>query len=713
MKRLIFPVLFLLIFHTGIFSQVSDSLFKTFCRQKDIVILDEKMKVNFSGLKLSSIVVTINKTFKAVIQSKTGIKYFQSFTLPKNFDELYVTHTPAIRGSDRIYDYIKVDYFKASRLQKGDTVPVIIDASVSQQQVLSYFNYYFGNTNIYHYNISGLKTGDTVVVSYSYHFPFQDNYLKLLSNRIFFHGVYPKKSFTLSWCHNIYLEVDSVFVNLDPPDINVNGHTLCYQWTFKNLPGVLDEPGSRPYKELPYLVFIPKPYDFEYTHFDSYKKEFIPIYYILADKRQSELRKELFAVEQESNSKSNIYFNKVCKKIIAEAGTDTIGLTRLRYFQEYMVDSVKYKNAMNFYLHDEEYLKQRPGVDLWKYTVKDNNLELIYGNVIPRLTTGFLTAYPMDKRVGEIGPYDCSSVLANDLMFMVVFNNATTGYVIPKSDKNNYYFGELPFYYENIPVMLMLLSDYAVLGFPYITTAREDGKKNFTIDYHEGKTPHSSYSDNYRKIQSMVKISLENKNADFQTRIILSGQYSTLTRNIYFNRPLDSTINLKYLDPIWNISDNVEVKNIKPGHPQIYFPFKTTILANYSVDNIIQKKDSTFELSPGRWFKLVYYKTKDDQPRFLDYYPDFPGTDRYSYLLEFDKPVMLLGKDKRYDIKNDYAHFCFYVKQIGENKILLVCDYDIYGGKVPSKYFQLVKEINKDITAMKQEKIEFKLISIP
>lgn len=50
------------------------------------------------------------------------------------------------------------------------------------------------------------------------------------------------------------LEVDTVFVNHNSPIININGNAVCYNWTFKNMPGCLDESGSKPYETLPYFV---------------------------------------------------------------------------------------------------------------------------------------------------------------------------------------------------------------------------------------------------------------------------------------------------------------------------------------------------------------------------------------------------------------------------------------------------------------------------
>lgn len=689
----------LLLFSTlvNVYPQVSDSLFKASYTHEDLLILEEEMNVSFSGLKVMNIIVDVKNTTKFVVRNEKGIQNFQPFVLPKNFDELYIYHAPTIRGVDRAYEFITIRYFKAFVLQQGEMKPLDITTNIKPKQVIDSRGF-FGHLDLYHYTIANINSGDTIIINYNYQFAFNENWLKLLSNRIFFHGIYPKKSFKLKWCYNINMVVDSLFVNLDPPKINIDGNKICYSWEFDNLPGALDESNSRPYLELPNFVFAPKPYDFEYTHFDSYKMEFIPIYFFLAHNRQSYILTGVWNNVIGNKNKSNLYFKRVADKIIAKAKQDTIGLERLRYFQQYMVDSVRYDNAENYYLHDVDHLKQKAGVDLWAYSVLDNNLESIYGNMIPRLAKEFFTAYPVDKRSGEISPIYCPTVYDNDLFFKVYFNDGTASYVIPKSDKNHYYFEELPFYYEDIPVMLMHVYDFR--GY----------KVNFNTKYRESKTPASGFKENYRKVQSMVKINLKNSSADFMTRVILSGQYSTLTRCVYCDKPTDSTINPKYLDPVWNIADNVQIKSVKPGHPLIYYPFKTTITAEYTVNDITQEKDGQLEINTGRWLKIIFSESNKNSPRILDYYANFLGSDKYSYMIEFDQPIQLLSSQDNQEFTNDFAHICYSVEQTGENKILLNCNYDVLAKRVGKDKYSLVRRINEIISSLEQERIVFKIV---
>ncbi len=682
------------------FSQVSDSLFDLSCQHEDLIILSEEMDVNITGKKTMLMTATVSNKLTVVLKTQNGLSEFQPITLPNKFDELYIYHAPTVRNISWTYENINMQYFNASiKNDHNNQNEIKIVQNIKRKRVLD-MEGFFGYVDQYDYFLENLRVGDTLLLSYKFEIPFKDNWIKLLSNRIFFHGKHPKKSYSLTWCHNKELEVDSLFANHKIPEVSLSGNKFCYHWTFDNLSGCIDEPGSKPYETLPYFVFVPQSYDFEYTHFNSYKQEFIPPYFLEASRRQDELWEENWDNVIGNKNKNNSCYQKVANKIISLAPDDKLGVVQLRYFQQYMVDSVNYDPALNYYKHNEDQRKQRAGSDLLAYILKDNNLERIYGNIVPRLGLDLFTAYPVDSRVGVISPQYTPTVKDNDLLLAIALNNKTLSFVIPKSDKNNYYFEEMPFYYEDIPVLLLHYTDYP---------SRLE-KRNFNTDFRQTTTPASNRKDNYRKIQGKVSIDLDNNIAEFQTRVILSGQYSTLTRCIYNSSPVDSTINPKYLEPIWNLAENVEIKNVKPQHPMIYYPFKTTITTEYVARDLLSSESKQYTLKPGRWFKMIYSNSICNEPRFLDYYPDFVGSDSYSYMLEFDKPIKLISVQDTIDIANNYGQFSFLSKQISENQILFICNYNILANKVTKDSIGLVREINRTISMLDQKEILFELV---
>lgn len=686
----------LLYFSAFSVSQVPDSLFSESCKNENLLILNEEVDVHITGLKVKLMIATVTKHQSIVIQNQQGLLELQAIKIPQKLDELYIFHAPSVRNIDWAYDDVTIRHFEARKAPDNEPLQTI--QKVVPKQIIN-LEGYFGELDEFIYTIENIEIGDTIELSYSYEIPFNTNWIYLLSNRVFFNGKYPKKNYSLNWCYNKYLVVDSLFINSDIPETSIVMDEICYHWNLKNLPGCLDEPGSRPYKDLAHLVFVPRSYDFEYTHYNSYKQEFVPTYFFEANDVQSKLYTERWDNIIGNKNKNNNAYGNVADRYNRWAPDDSTGLNRMRYFQRFMVDSVTYDPAINYYSYNENHIKQRAGVDLKARIVKDNNIERVYGNIIPRFGLDFFTAYPIDSRMGEISPQYNPTVKDNDLILGVAMNDKTLCFVIPKSDKNNYYFEELPYYYEDIPVLLLHFLDFP--------NGLE--KRNFNTEFRTLKTPASGWKDNYRKVQGKVVIDLDNDLVNFQTRVMLSGQYSTLTRNVYNKLPLDSTINLKYFEPVWNISDNVKVKSYKLKEPHIYYPFKTSVTAMYSCDNQIINDNDQIKIKIGNWFTPVYYEGIVNEIRFLDYYPDFVGYDNYSYMLEFNKDIDLVNKDCDISIKNDYANLGFNVKQTSDKTILVTCNYSILTRKVEKDNIEQVKAINRAIEELLNKEIIVRL----
>jgi len=678
------------------FTQISDSLFRQSCLNEDLIILKKDMEVDIVELKLALMYARISNTSTILIKTKKGLDELNPIKLPRKLDNQYIYHASTVRNIDWAYEDIEIRYFNASNVH--NTKELNVSTQIVAKRVLN-LDGFFGEIYEYEYTVENLKVGDTISISYSYDVPFNLNWIYFLSNRIFFHEKYPIKDYQLRWCYNKNLEIDSIFANQNKPKVITNENNLCYTWHLKNLPGCLDEAGSRPYKSLPYFVFLPQSYDLEYTHLNSFKMEFIPTYFFESWAVQSKLYDEYWNTLIGNRSKDNLAYKHIAEKYISMFPNDSIGLTRMRYFQSFMVDSVSYDPAINYYSNNENHLVQRAGVDLSTGVVKDHNIERVYGNIIPGLGLDFFTAYPVDSRVGEISPQYTSTVKDNDLIIGVALNNKTMGFVIPKSDKNSYYFEELPFYYEGIPVLLLHYTDFP----------NQLEKRNFNTNFRTINTPNSGWKDNYRKVQSKVNVSLKNNELDFQTRVMLSGQYSTLTRNVYNNLPVDSTINSKYFDPVWNISKDVSLNETNTEHPQVFYPFKTTITLKYDSKNLIETKDNIFNINVGSWFKPIFYESISNETRFLDYYPDFVGSDNYSYLLEFNKPIKLVDEIDDIKILNQYANLSFSIRQMSDNKLLMTYSYSILARKVEKENINNVKEINRILSYIENLKIKVSL----
>ncbi|MCD4664411.1 MAG: hypothetical protein K8R68_04005 [Bacteroidales bacterium] len=467
---------------------------------------------------------------------------------------------------------------------------------------------------------------------------------------------------------------------------------VYYSWHFKNQPGCLDEPGSRPHTNLPWFSFTPKPYEFLYENYNSFKEEFIPFWYYLSYYRESKLRSAVVDYQIGSKDKDNLMFEKIAKKYINMAPDDSIGITRLRYLQRYVVDSAVYDNAYKLFNKEEEYKREHPGMEFSGGVIKEPNKEYIYASLIPKLDNMFFTAYSSDARSGYMSKEYYAPILDNEFMFAAVLKNKSLAYIMPKSDKRNLYCEELPFYYENAPAMLIFTYDFA--GY----------KRNFENVLRIINTPGSTAKDNYRKTNCMAKANIAEDKITFSTRISLAGQYSTLTRFIYNEGSVDSTINPIYLEKVWDFGDSQKISSVTMGETDFYFPFRTMVNANYSVFGLIQKNENNVEINLSGWMKHIIYSSFKPNHRFTDFYSDFTGCDTYAFMLEFDQPVSFSEAPENIDIDNDFGTYIFNVKQLGENKLLINSYFTIKSHFVEkenieqvARIFNVIEENNQTI----------------
>jgi hypothetical protein len=469
---------------------------------------------------------------------------------------------------------------------------------------------------------------------------------------------------------------------------------IIYRWKLTNQPGCLDEPGSRPYIDLPWFTITVKPYELLYQDFNSFRETFVPMWYYLSARREGQLRKAVDDAYIGAKDRDNLAFNKLAQRYISMAPDDSSGIERLRLFQRFMVDSVTYDNDINYYKGDEGYLKDHPGIQLSGMRVKDHLKDYVYASMLSKLGLQYFTAYVADSRSGAMSVEYYAPVYDNELLFAPILKNNTLAYLLPKSDCRNLYCEELPFYYENAPVLLIYTYDFA--GY----------KRNFNELVRIVNTPGSAHTDNFRKINSMANINLDANTIAYETKISLSGQYSTLTRANYTKDGTDSTINKRYHKKVWEIEGEAAISEVLPGPADLYFPYHTSIEATYKVMDAIKMEDDHYALDVGKWTGHIIYENFISASRQTDFYPDFLGSDLFAYMLVFDREVSLESEQKNISIDNEFGIFNYNIRQVSPTRILLNSYFLTKQPQIKASRTAMVEEIYKSIEASENTILE-------
>jgi hypothetical protein len=681
----------ILILLTGIMhGQLSENEFARLLETKDVVILYENTKISLDAKKATFIEVVVEKEIEYQILRSSGNDKINPLKIPEPFDEVYKPHNSEIRNASRIFDEVIIHSFSATLIDSdGDIADIEYEVNTSEYLVIT-SEERFGSVFTYNYAFRDLEPGEIIRLKYLYSFPYIYNFGKIFSSRVFLETNIPRKRYDLTLMHNARLEVDTYFANGASPQKLEDDQQVIYNWKYKNQPGCIGEPGSRPHVNIPWFTFTPKPYELIYQHFNSFIEEFIPFWYVLSFEREAKIRKAYVASYLGVKNRDNLHFERTALRFDNMVPNDTTGRTKLRYFQRYIVDSVRYDDAEAMYKRLEGNRKLSPGTDLYSGFVREPNKESIYAGMLPRMGCQFFTAYVDDVRSGYVFEDYYAPVYDNELLIAAVTEDDKIMFIIPKSDKRNLYCEELPFYYESAPALMLFTYDFA--GY----------RRNFNDVLRIIVTPGSEAKDNCRRVNSMVKVNLKDNKLLFETRLSLSGQYSTLTYPVYNDWPVDETINPKYLCKFWEIADDPEVEYVRPNGKKIVFPFNSSVNAKYSITGLNRKNDSIVELDLGGWTKHVYYPDLDTAHRYTDFFADFLGSDTFTYMIVFDAPVSLVEQPDLIRVDNDFGVYNFSIEQTDERNILLSSFYLNRLPMVPKNEINKVAELYSAIMEAEQ-----------
>jgi hypothetical protein len=247
----------------------------------------------------------------------------------------------------------------------------------------------------------------------------------------------------------------------------------------------------------------------------------------------------------------------------------------------------------------------------------------------------------------------------NDVLFAAILKSNIFAYLLPFSQHNRYYCEELPFYYEDVPVML--ISSYDFGGY----------KLNIEDSARMARTPASLFTDNIRKVTTEVNIALDSGIAYFNARVNLSGQYSTLCRFSYLNKPVDLSIDKGYNQRIWDIGHLVSVTKFNAGKTDLFFPFSTAITATYSCKELIEKTSDGYTIDMSNWINHSVPESYDSTSRSTDFYPDFIGQDTYIFKLTFDSKIKMEDGSRNILLQNAFGDYKVIVQQQSDNIILV------------------------------------------
>jgi hypothetical protein len=690
-------------------------------KKEDAVILEEECIYNEGGNRvpeytfinfsanyafLDRSVRGVNPIVKKHVRIKfltqKGINKFKNVLLPESFDPANDLYNVRPQWRDSIHrpmgEFECIRHFAARIIKEDGTVT----NAIVKEKTFEYLFQAETLSNTYYiwlFQIENLNVGDELEMDYSYEGVYNFGY----SDRIFFHQdipiqklnfsfVYPEKDLYILTYHNGGNPVDSIMVTPNTP------HTTVYKFYFENLKGCINEAGARTYKELPFFTF--------YYHNRDYgipdpKTNFImtalPYPWPLAAIRSVGYQYEDLKLRLSRKDFTTVRLNKYTAEL-QKNSFDSSAASIVTELQHDLAENFAFKEDPNFYLGQPREIYDL-GDNIENKILKQMSRIRIYDEVLIRLDQPFYHSLLTDNRLSEIDINRFEPIVASRVAIAVPYNDYILFY-FPKSYRYGFESNELPFYYENAKTLLSPQTEKSEKKYEHVPL----------VQFKFIKTPSSDKTNNTRKTSCKVSISLDSMKVALQTKINLSGQFSTLTRGYYKYGSIDTTINPAYYHIISQTADDqLKIKtNITPVNKK--YPFDVTVTQEFTSSNHLQRNgEKEFTLKFENWFNNI----TDDfhaENRCLEYYPDFQSQDIHRYLLHFDHAVEIKNLDSlTKKLNNSFTEYGINASQPGPYDVLIECSYIVKPVSVPAKNAKDVESAFEMIHALNNYNLKIRM----
>jgi len=662
--------------------------------KNETYILNEESRIDIMGKKMYLITITVTKKVRIKIKDEEGLERFSKITLPETFDPTYFAHFSKVRNYQFAMSDLKMISFNAFKNNaSGEDIPIEYKGKY-KSIIMEKGDDQGGNYDTWEYVTDKLNIGDEVYIEYKYSIPFRNNFYNFLSSRVFFQDNIFKEKYSLKLTHNPSLNVNVEILNGATADsvYNNNGQ-YTYKWERSNLMGCVEEVGSRPYTQLPYFVFAVLPLDLHYKVPDSFNEKYIPTYVFFASRRERGHMIAKISADQGIRTADLEKFYRYVKTHTSKFPEDDNGYQSLKSIHTDITEHFTYDNDRN-YIYGVDNRKDRLGTFLENGIIREINRYTNYVAIARQLDLKYYTSYLCDIRNGELKGNFYTPMLHSDYMIAVVLKDGHLQYIYPKNSNFGLYINELPFYFENTRTRLVQLIDYYVVNYELLEEAREIRIFSSTED------------ENIRRTNVLVKVDLAKSSLDFQAKIDLTGQFSTITRGIYQKDVKSPKVNKLYNEKLWSFDDAITLKSQKFVMKDKQFPYQANINAEFSGSHLIQKNGNNYAIDMANWFQHVIYENMKTEERHLDFYSDFKAKDSYVYYFQFAGDVSLKSTSNNVSITNEYGVYNFTIDQINPKTIKVTSFYEVNSTKIVANQINEVGAIFKAIENTNGLKLE-------
>lgn len=657
---------------------------------EDAVALKEENRIAVHGLKSDFMYLYFEQKGMIQYKDQKGIEEHGWFLLPEPIDPPYERQfIPIDQPIYAPYFNTKLIFF-AGRIKKknGNVEPAVMTYSFPQKRRI--VNNEYESVFLYLVQIENLEPGDILEYHYKYEVPYWVNWMHFNSTRIFYADNIAKQSYNL----RLEMHKNQRATVSGPDHLAVEDKKeKRYEWQFENLQAVMDEAGCLAHKEYEPINLKLNENNLRYTYRHQLSGEILPAPF------------HIFILKQRQNN--DIWYRRVARrKFVFDKQSRLLRKWIDDHTMDYQVqtplqklEALHFDISQNFdYLRDDAYYSgydqalERVGTHISNQQLRSISRHSIYSRMINFLGfENFKVLYLSDNRAGELTKDFPGNLYFNERLYLTDKDNPH--YLFAKNSETGWFMNELPFYWQNS----------TSLGYT-VEELLEDDRLKVRLT----KIPGDTIKD-LRDTWSEVKVDLESGNTQFVTDVYLKGQFSTMTRGVYLNNEVDSTINPNYGNKIYELPGRVFLRDESPVAISAQPPYSTQIRCRYhKQDEVIDRQDH-YSLALNGLCNFVLWEGMDFNHRSSDFYSDFGYNDYFQYEFEFSEVIELIDNPK-FSFENEYGSFGYSLEQTSDTTILFVAEWFMTGKMIPAEEIGKLKDFYNAIIGLNDQKIMFRKI---
>ncbi|MBL7962362.1 MAG: hypothetical protein JNM31_00830 [Flavobacteriales bacterium] len=602
------------------------------------IVLSDTLSIRFRGEKPSNCNVFFERHMVVRYGNEADVARYAHVVIPESLDPPYDRRGKAwgawtgFEGGD--WSDVRLDFLHVRKVwpdgmwqdvpwiarQRSDTVRSLRATDRIDRQ---------------RFELQNVDPGDVVEFHYKYMVPYDmswphslgwrqhewaGNWQRLTSWRVFFHRDIPVLQ---QFVEVIYRRHQGLLLTgAKPSAVEEDGVDVRQVFVNYDLPGCMDEVNARPASELPHLILSLDLFDSRNFMRDRLSNQPLPTPYWANVIRWRERRADWWRRVAKKSMPDRQ--NQLLKEFVHHHSAGIPAnqpLARLAALQEVIANAFTVRSS-DLWFADLDQSLDRMGEQLAKGELKEHSLYDLYAKLLAELDLGYLTIYPLDKRLGRLSP-SYLTPLWESLFGFVVLGHEGDLIVMPPGLESSYLPGELPFYWQQATALKCEINAMysLVVPSPTLVTLPDLGQVDL------------------RRTELHVRVDPLLGAATAHARVYHSGQFSTLCRNAYLRSRSDPTIERSYGHRLFD-AGQVRLQNLVADPPAAWPPYGQVVNMDLDLTPGLMRSDDTLwilDLS-----RILIHALPDGfhaPTRDLPFHWDFAQDDRITIVLDVPKEL--------------------------------------------------------------------------